>query len=562
MGILSSIFRPKPSAVTAGELRGPVAWLMESEGGGGKNTTAGVSITEDSAMTLSAVFACARAIAEDIAKLPLKLYRTDGKGAGREEARDDDLYHLLHDAPNDEMSSFDFRAALILNAAIWGNGIAEIQRDTTGNAVALWPIASRRIEVKRDSDSRVYYRVRESGRESRDIPARDCLHIKGIGDTGIAGYMIAKVAAESFGVYMAAERFTASFFGKGTNPSGVVELPVGKWDDNQVREWRRQFNELYAGLGNQHQNVVLPGGAKFNKLTGDPEKSQLVQVLQFRIEDVARWFRVPPHKIQHLARSTNNNIEHQGIEYGQDTILPWVVRVEQELNRKLLSKSDARTMYFSLLMDVIYRADTTTRYNSYAQAITNGIMSPNEARAKENLNPYPGGDAFLVPMNMATVQADGTIKPNNTTGDNAAAGGAAPKADPKADAEAAQARTEAVKLAMMPAFVDAAARVVARECKAVEAKAKKPSELAEWLPTFYEGHRAHVHDALAPVIESMSRVLGVTSSAAIATEYAAAHVESSITELLAGNIAATLERWAIERPAAIAEHLTNEVAHV
>lgn len=539
MGFLSTLLSPRAGAVTASELRGPVAWLLDV-GHEGRKTTAGVSISEGSMLTLGAVFAAVRAISEDVAKLPLKLYRRT-EPRGKDVARDDPLYRLVHTEPNPEMGAFDFKQALIANALMWHGGYAEVERSGGGEPVALWPVHGSRVAVRRDADGVLYYEVRDGQPgETRDVPARDMLHVKGFGDTGLVGFLIAHHAKESFGIYMAAEQFAGSFFGNGASPRAAVSFE-GKVDPAAGKAYIEGIRAKYGGASKAHDWLVFDHGAKVTPLSWDAQKAQMVESLQFRIEDVARWFRVPPHKLGHLLRATFSNIEHQGLEYLQDTIAPWLVRVEQEFDRKLLPR-DERERFFEHVRDAILQADTASRFASYQVAITNGIMSPNEARDKENLNPYPGGDSFLVPQNMATVLPDGTTRPNN-----AAEGNAQDAPPPPPDAEAA-------KAAMMPVFVDAAERMIAREAKAIAAKGGNATE--EWLGRFYAGHEAEVARAFAPPIATLARLAG-TEPGDLAERYAAEHVAESRQQLAAG---CDPQDWLAERPAWIAEHLTDLTA--
>lgn len=544
MGLMTSLFGP-----TQGEVRGAQAWLEESANEFDR-TRSGVDINEARAMTLSAVFACVRAIAEDTAKLPLKLYgRMEPQG--KEVLRADPLHRLVALTPNDEMGSFDCRQAIIANAIMWHGGFAEITRGGGGQPRGLWPIHASRVLPDRNDDNQLIYRVWDGNwndGDERAIPARDMIHVKGFGDNGLVGFMVAKFAKESWGIYKAAETFTAAFFGNGAMPRGVIEFPA-EVDNEKANAFIKKFQERHGGPAKSHQWTILNLGAQAKQMSFDAEQAQLTEALQFRVEDVARWFRVPPHKIQHLLRATFNNIEHMSLEYLQDTISPWLIRVEQEFDRKLLLADPDR--FFEHTRDAIVQSDITSRYNAYQVAVTNGWMSRNEVRDKENMNPYAGGDDMLVQQNLATVHDDGTITPNNETGELNEPGAA--------EAPGVGIDVEQAKVLMMPVFVDAARRCLTREVDAITRK--KPPITGQWLGEFYSRHRESIVSTFAAPAETLSRMAGVEPDGVL-DRYADMHAAESTRQISeAQDVAAVLERWQTERAAWIARHLTDEVCN-
>lgn len=356
---------------------------------------AGVTVTEKTAMSASAVFACVRNIGEDIGKLPLVTYRRVGE-SGKERARNHPLYRILHDEPNPEMSPIDFRQAVTSCAVLFGRGYAEVERNNDQSVRHLWPLESWRVETKRDKDGTMFYLVDGVNR----IEARNVLHIRGFTLDGIVGEMVASVGRESLGLTLAAQKFAAKFFGGGARPSGVLEHP-GKLGPQAAKNLRASWDEKYSGVENSHGTIVLEEGMKWTSVSTQPNEAQMIETRQFQVEDVARWFRMPPHKIQHLLRSTFSNIEHQAIEYVQDTLMPWLVRWEQEAARKLFV---GESEYFAEhLVDALMRGDMASRYNAHNVAIQGGWKTRNEAREAENLNPLPGLDDPLSPLNMTSV---------------------------------------------------------------------------------------------------------------------------------------------------------------
>jgi len=537
MGLMTTLFSPSKGAVSDSELRGPVAWLMDT-GKSGQQTRSGVAINEESAMTLSAVFASVRAISEDVAKLPIGLYERIGIDESRPMV-DHRLHDLIATQPNEEMSPFDFHQAIVANAIMWHGGFAEIARDGAGAASQVWPVHPSRVHVRRGEAGRIFYEVREFDElrrmKHRIIESRDMIHVKGFNTTGLVGFLIANYAKESFGIYRAAEMFSSTFFGNGATMSGIVSYD-NKLSPEAGAEVRRRMEERHTGPGNAWRVHILDHGAKFQPTSVDAEKSQLTQTLQFRVEDVARWFRIPPHKLQHLLRSTNNNIEHQAIEYVGDTIMPWLVRCQQEYRRKLIPAGPRARLFFKYDTDPLIQADTSTRFSAYAVAVNNGIMTRNEARSEEGLNPYPGGEKFLVQQNLAMVSDDGEPIPNNSGGGSDA---------------------EAMKAAAMPWLVRDSERIVAREVNAIKSKKNVTDE---WLAKWYEGHKAWVAEEIAPAIQTLSRILDADATG-LCERFADMHVGESQRQLATSkDYDKTLSGWSMNRPAWMAEFLTDEVS--
>lgn len=549
MGLMSNLFG-KPAAITQSEMRGPEAWLYDV-GGDRTFTSAGVEVGTNNAITLSAVFASARAIAEDVACLPLKAYRRL-EGGGKESAADEErwrspvlnrqvnTYDLVHDEPNPEMTDLTFRSLLLWHAILWGNGYAEIER-SGGREVALWPLHPATVQSKRDSNGALYYEVRQRGganTQPRRIASRDMIHVSGISDDGIVGLMITKYASESLGVYLAAERFTGKFFGNGATLSGVITFDQDFKTPEARKLYIDGFNNLFGGSANSHKWILADSGAKINTISSDPEKSQLVDTLRFRIEDVARWFRVPPVIIGHNTATPYTNIEPLGQMYLKFGLKPWAKRIEKEFKRKLLG--DRPEMFIEHVVNALMWADAKTRAEYYNLGIRGGWLLPNESRDFENMNPYPGGDRFRVEQNLAVIDEQGRPEQVNR---------------PAAASDAAQALdVEAAKLHAMPVFVDAAERMIAREVKAFGAK-KNPD--AAWVDKFYEGHRKEVAAAFVAPIAALSSMAGAVACG-LAERYADMHVGESRRRLQEGEQPDT---WMTERPAWIARFLTDEVCN-
>lgn len=401
---MQSWIRPKADALA--DLRHPSAWLLDWSRG--RATTAGLSVSPQGALAIAAYYACLRTIAEDVGKLPLLVYRRLSP-RGKERATEHPLYNLLHNAPNSDMTAMTFREVLTHHAVGWGNGYAEIVTDGRGEVSALYPIHPSRVALRRDDQGGVVYDVygetvlgaRDVGRVVR-LPSENVLHIKGLGADGLSGYSVAQLAAESLGLSLAAQTFGAAFFGNGTALGGVLEHP-GTLSDTAVAHLRESWQTRYGGPENANKPAILEEGMKWTRLGIPPDEAQFLETRQFQVREVARWFRMPPHKIQDLTEATFSNIEQQSIEYVTDTLMPWLVRWEQELRRKLFAREP--DIFAEHLVLGLLRGDQAARAAYYKDLFNVGALSPNDIRELENENPIPGraGDRYYIQMNMTTL---------------------------------------------------------------------------------------------------------------------------------------------------------------
>ena len=413
MGIFSGLFksRDKPKDSTAGSR---YTFYM-----GG--TTSGKAVTERSAMQMTAVYSCVRILAEAIAGLPLHVYRYKDDG-GKEKAIDHSLYLLLHDEPNPEMSSFVFRETLMTHLLLWGNAYAQIIRNGKDEVIALYPLMPNKMSVERDDSGQLYYQylrsVDEVGGKSEPVilQPRDVLHIPGLGFDGLVGYSPIAMAKNAIGLAIATEEYGAKFFANGAAPSGVLEHPGTIKDPQRVREaWQSQF----GGSQNSGKIAVLEEGMKYTPISISPEQAQFLETRKFQINEIARIFRVPPHMVGDLEKSSFSNIEQQSLEFVKYTLDPWVVRWEQSMQRRLLSPDEKNKYFVKFNLEGLLRGDYQSRMNGYATARQNGWMSANDIRELENLDRIPaeaGGDLYLINGNMLPLQKAGAFA--NTQNDD------------------------------------------------------------------------------------------------------------------------------------------------
>jgi len=367
-------------------------------------TVAGKAVTERSAMQMTAVYSCVRILAEAVAGLPLHFYRYKDDGS-KEKAIDSNLYHLLHDEPNPEMSSFVFRETLMTHLLLWGNAYAQIIRNGKGEVIALYPLMPNKMSVDRDENGKLYYTYQRSQDEGKEagtvtLSTRDVLHIPGLGFDGLVGYSPIAMAKNAIGLAIATEEYGAKFFANGAAPSGVLEHPGTIKDPARLRE---NWNSTFGGSANSGKVAVLEEGMKYTPISISPEQAQFLETRKFQINEIARIFRVPPHMVGDLEKSSFSNIEQQSLEFVKYTLDPWIIRWEQSLNRSLLNPDEKKTYFFKFNVEGLLRGDYQSRMNGYAIARQNGWMSANDIRELENLDKIPaeeGGDLYLVNGNM------------------------------------------------------------------------------------------------------------------------------------------------------------------
>lgn len=362
----------------------------------GEQTWSGVDVTPNLALHTSAVFACVRLIAEDIGKLPFILYSSTADGS-RVRATSSPFWRLIHDRPNAWQSSQQFREMLTAHALLRGNGFA-LKNVRGGQVRELIPLHPDRVRIEQLPDWELVYHVQLPGSsEEKRYSRREIFHLPGISFDGVRGVSIIGLARQSIALSMATERHGATFFGKGSHPSGVFRHK-GTLSDEAFERLKSDLRGFAGGGTDEGSTLILEDDMDWKQVGLSNEDSQFLATREFQVTEHARWFRVPPHKIADLSRATFSNIEHQAIEYVVDSLLPWGKRWEHAVNQTVIDTND---VYAELLFDMLLRGDTKSRYESYRIASGGPWMSRNEVRRAENLGTVDGLDEVLTPLNTA-----------------------------------------------------------------------------------------------------------------------------------------------------------------
>lgn len=406
MGILSRLRQQRAVKQTAGNVANPTwipdAWLRESP--------SGIVVTDEAALGCSTVFACARAKAEDTAARPLVVYERLERG--RRKATEHPVYPLLHDAPNRVMTAMTFREAISTHIDIVGRAIAWIQYSQAFRVKALWLLRPDRVRILFDEQQgRIRYFVRDA-KASREVEFEDweILHFPGLGFDGVHSFSPVRMQMNAIGLALATEEHGGRLFGNGVRPGGVFKHPKGL-SEEAYKRLMVQLAEGYEGLRRSGKSLILEEGLDWQTVSVPNDEAQFLETRKFQVAEIARWYRMPLHKVQDLDRATFSNIEHQSIGYVTDCILPHATRMEQEYNRKLFSPEQTGRFYVEHNLDALLRGDSKTRNEALEIRRRNGVLSANEWRELENQMPLDGdqGDTYIVPANMIDLERVGQM---------------------------------------------------------------------------------------------------------------------------------------------------------
>jgi len=525
VGVLSSLFEKRLSTESAAGW-GSLGW--------GSRSKSGVNVGIDGSLVSSAVWACVRVRSESMASLPLILYRRTK--SGKERAVEHPLYSLLHDLPNPEITSFELRQTLGIHLDTWGNAYCEIVWTDSGQVAELWPLLPGRMTVERTNGELIYSYKLPGEEKPKPIPAYRIMHWKGLTGNGLIGYSPVRVHMEAIGLSLAAQEYGARLFGNGARPGGVLTHP-GRLSPEAQKRLEKSWTGAHEGLSNAHRLRILEEGMKFEAVGMPPEEAQFLQTRNFQLQEIARIYRVPLHMVGDLTRATNNNIEHQGIEFVVQTLRPALVNIEQAISRDLLVGRERQKYFAEHLVDALLRGDVASRYAAYNVAINAGFMSRNEVRQRENLNPAPGLDNYLVPLNMAE-----SSRQEAQTGQERRTG-------MERRAEDIGAERQALARAQAPLLEDVAGRIVRREVNDIRRAVTKYLTKGEdlqgfllWLGEFYEEHSQFIERQMTPALETLALLV----LASVADELSAdglTEQEDEILQFVREYVAVLGVRW-------------------
>ena len=397
MGLLDFIFK-------SAEKRSANNFTLGSVG----TASSGVRVSEDNSIGLPAVWAAVRLLSETISSLPLNVYRREADGSKSIDEKNP-LNKLLSIAPNSKYTSFTWRNTLMNSLLLWGNAYCLITRNGGGRPIGLEILDPEKITPVLGDDNELYYKTKDK----ETYNSMEILHIVGLSFNGLVGKSPIQCNKEAVGFGLATQQFGSNFF-KGANLSGVLEHP-GILTDDAANRLRQSWANRYSGLNNSHSTAVLENGTKFKPIAMPLADAAFVESRNFSVAEIARIFRVPPHLIGDLSRSTYSNIEQQSLEFAKYSLTPYLINWEQELNRKLLSSKEQSTHFCKFRTTELLRGDVNSRADYYTKLFNIGALSPNDIRKMEDMNKIEdaGADNYFVPLNLGEVSSS-----NNNTEDN------------------------------------------------------------------------------------------------------------------------------------------------
>lgn len=377
----------------------------------GTLSQSGKMVTDDNIMQVSVAWCCQRILSETIASLPVDVYSTDGKG-NSEKVSSHPVAEVLGLSPNENMTGVEFMESMVLNLAQAGNCYAYREHRANGDLISLSPIESKNVQPKQRESGTVYYTILDRG-QWVEVPQEKIWHVKGFGRNGLMGLSPLGAAREALGTAMAMEEFGAKFFSQGGMPSGVVTVPG--WLSKEQRPIARDnLNQMLGGLGNAHRFALMENGMKPEPWGNMPlEEMQFILGRKFSIQEICRFYRIPPHMVADLERATFSNIEQQSLEFVMFTLMPYFTRFEASARKWLFKVDDKHKFFLRFNYEGLLRADSAARSQFFSQMLQNGVMTRNEARQKEKLprSAEAGMDDYTVQANMMSVKDLGKAKP-------------------------------------------------------------------------------------------------------------------------------------------------------
>jgi HK97 family phage portal protein len=410
-GFLTRAYEQRAINVLIGNPMDPAYWIQKLFlGAHGGPATSGIDVTPESALSWTALSAGVRLSAATLGSLPWSVYeQTPGQGlrpGGKVERPEHPVHWIVHNQPNDEQTPMEFFEMVQAHALWWGGSASQIVRDNGGIIKELWPLNPDRCKWERHPDATLWLRVTLPDYQGGGmmgytlLPADEVLWVRGFSHRGILGELLPNLHREAIGLGLAGELFIAGFFGRGLAPTGILTKD-GKLSMEAQSRLRKQVDEQVGGIDRAHRLLILEEGLKWTQTTISPEKAQLLGLRQFQITEASRILNIPPHMLGDLSRNTFSNNEQQALEFRQNHARPWVVRWEQRCSMQLFGRKEVGRLYVRADLDALDRGDVMARFTSYQMGIVNRVLTPNEARAKEGLNPGPADlDQFQVTPNL------------------------------------------------------------------------------------------------------------------------------------------------------------------
>lgn len=480
-----------------------------------QESTAGVAVTTSTAMQVSAVFACVRVLAETVASLPLHVYRRLPDGS-KKRAPDHHLYRVLHDQPNLWQTSLEWREMLMAHLALRGNAYCQRVQGPDGAVGQLIPLHPDRMTVEQLETTRLKYTYRRLAGGTQEFSQDDILHLRGLSFDGVLGVSVISYARNAIGLATAQETHGASGFRNGMVPPYYIKHP-GTMKETARKNFRESWKGMHGGAQNANNPPIMEEDMSLLALGVSNRDGQWLGGREFSAGEIARFFRMQPHMIGLLKNATFSNIEHQAIEFVVHTLRPWLVRFEQAFQRDLIADDD--DVFVEFLVDGLLRGDVAARYAAYEIGIRSRILNPNEVRSFENLNPYEGGDDYLVAENIygqSGGQPGGAPKPKPEEDDDAAV--SAVTCDGSDDYVDIVEKEESPKgighnrAAFGVLIDDAAGRIAAAEIRKLETRVGKAEEdrerFNEWAEEWYCRHCDYVTKTLEPLWIARCREAG------------------------------------------------------
>ena len=392
MNILSDVFRSVENPETP--LSSPADWLVNLFGG---LSTSGEKVTPETSLSLPAVWSAVALMSQTLGALPMGMF---SNVTGQREQIIHPVGTLLKNKPHDLLTAYQWKQLMMAHVTLWGNGYSLIKRGTDTRPNQLIPYHPTSVTIRFRKNKYWYvFRPDKIARTDKTVvvDSTNVLHFKGLGFDGVKGQSVIASMRDNLGLGISAQKIGAKFYKDGMKLDGAIEVPHAMKDDG-IKNLRNSFEKTYNSEGKRL--LILDGGMKYHQIGIPPDDSQFIETRKFSVTDIARMFRVPPPLLYDLERATFNNISELILSFVKFSVTPWVVNFEQELSDKLLMESEKENISIKYNLEGLLRGDVKQRAEFYKTLVMNGIMNRNEARAKENMNPYDGGEIFLVPQNL------------------------------------------------------------------------------------------------------------------------------------------------------------------